>query len=59
MLSKDLKILRATLDSSKEKLLTEIQQKINSKIEFLNKDICHDTKPPIINLSPKNIHFSR
>lgn len=57
MLSKDLKILRATLDSSKEKLLTEIQQKINSKIEFLNKDICHDTKPPIINLSPKKYTF--
>ena len=57
MLSKDLKILRATLDSSKEKLLTEIQQKINSKIEFLNKDICHDTKPPIINLSPKKYIF--
>lgn len=57
MLSKDLKILRATLDSSKEKLLTEIQQKINSKIELLNNDICHDTKPPIINLSPKKYTF--
>ena len=30
---------------------------INSKIEFLNKDICHDTKPPIINLSPKKYTF--
>ena len=57
MLSKDLKSLRATLDSSKEKLLTEIQQKINSKIELLNKDICNDTKPPIINLSPKKYTF--
>ena len=43
--------------NSKEKLLTEIQQKLNSTIEDFNNKICYGTKPPVINLSPKKYTF--
>lgn len=57
VLSKDLKDLKKILDNSKEKLLTEIQQKLNSTIEDFNNKICYGTKPPVINLSPKKYTF--
>lgn len=48
-----LNLLKANIQSQ----IKRLEYKKNSKIEFLNKDICHDTKPPIINLSPKKYTF--